>query len=97
MTTDQIAVALLGVVAIWLSQARNAVWHRWSCILGLLGQPLWLYEHWRAGQWPLFAMAVLVTLAWLRGFWVHWIAVPRRARSHGLGTIQITPGTKHAD
>lgn len=94
MTTDQIAIALLGVLAVWLSQARSTGVRRWACILGLLGQPLWLYASWKAGQWALFAVAVLLSLAWIRGLWVHWIAARQQARLSGLGTIQITPGTK---
>lgn len=94
MNTDQIAVALLAVVAVWLSQARNGGWRRWACIVGLLGQPLWLYASWKAGQWALFALVVLLSLAWLKGVWVHWIAGRRQVQGSGLGTIQITPGTK---
>lgn len=97
MTTDQIAVALLGVAAAWLSQARGAGWRRWACVFGLLGQPLWLFSSWAAGQWALFTVAILFTLVWLKGLWVHWIAVPRRDRGQSLGTIQITPGARRAD
>lgn len=94
MSTDQIAVALLAVLAVWLSQARSRGWRRWACIVGLLGQPLWLYAGWKAGQWEFFAFAVLLSLAWLKGLWVHWLAAREAAQGSGLGTIQITPGTK---
>ncbi len=94
MSTDQIAVALLGIVAVWLSQARGAAWRRWGCVFGLLGQPWWLFSSWRAGQWELLAIAALLTLAWLRGLWVHWLAQRPQMQGSGLGTIQITPGTK---
>lgn len=94
MSTDQIAVALLAVFAVGLSQARSRGWRRWACIVGLLGQPLLLYTGWKAGQWEFFVFVALLSVAWFKGLWVYWIAAPAQLHGSGLGTIQITPGTK---
>lgn len=71
---DQIAIALLGAAAAWLSQARTEAARRWACIFGLLGQPFWFWATWQAEQWGMFALSLLYALAWLRGLWVHWLA-----------------------
>lgn len=51
MELDQIAIALFGALAAWLSQARSEKLRRWACIFGMLGQPAWFYAAWKANQW----------------------------------------------
>lgn len=36
---EQIAIALTGVVAIWLSQDKRERWRKYACLFGLVGQP----------------------------------------------------------
>lgn len=91
MGIDQLAIALLGAAAVWLSQCRSDGARRWACIFGLLGQPFWFYASWTSGQWGVFAASILYTLAWLRGIWVHWLAM---SRAPGLGTIQLSPDSR---
>lgn len=91
MGIDQIAIAILGTAAVWLSQSRSESARRRACIFGLLGQPFWFYASWTSGQWGVFAVSILYALAWLRGIWVHWIA-PRHAP--GIGTIQLSPDSR---
>lgn len=74
MTLDQIAIALFGALAAWLSQATTLRYRRWACIFGMLGQPAWFYAAWQAGQWGIFAVCVIYCGAWMRGLWVYWIA-----------------------
>lgn len=91
MQTDQIAIAILGILAVWTSQSRSDVVRRWACIFGLLGQPLWFYTSWSAEEWGLFAMNVLYALAWMRGLWVYWFRPARRRAKSELGVIQLAP------
>lgn len=90
---DQIAIAILGALAAWLSQARAESFRRWACIFGMLGQPFWFYASWKAQQWGIFAVSVLYAMAWMKGLWVHWIR-PARGRKSGIGTIQLAPEVK---
>jgi len=76
MPIDQIAIAILGAAAIWLSQDARPGVRRWACIIGLVGQPLWIAATWRAGQWGMLVLSVVYTCAWVRGIWAHWI-LPR--------------------
>ncbi len=78
MPIEQIAIAILGVSAVYLSQDSRLEHRRWSSVLGLLGQPFWFWATWKAQQWGIFALCFVYTYAWARGFWNNWI-VPRRA------------------
>lgn len=95
MSIDQIAFALPAALAVWLSQSRSAALRRWACLFGLGGMPYWIYSALSAGRWGMLALACVFALGWLWGLWVHWLTPRRRvAMDSGLGTIQITPGTR---
>jgi len=86
---DYFAIAGWGAFAAWLSQSRHASCRRWACVVGLLGQPYGFYVAWQGAQWGLASVCVLYSLAWLKGFWVHWLASEPAGT---LGTVQLTPG-----
>jgi hypothetical protein len=69
----QVAIALTGTVAIFLTQSKNAEARRYACLFGIAGQPFWIYETWTAGQWGIFVLTFLYTLAWVKGIYTHWI------------------------
>ena len=71
--TEQIAIALLGVTAVWLSQDGRLNWRRWACVFGLCAQPFWFYTTAKAGQWGIFGLCFLYTWSWLRGVRTHWM------------------------
>lgn len=68
----QIAIAVFGVTAVFLSQSRSPVFNRFACIFGLIGQPFWFYATYSTEQWGMFALCFLYTWAWGRGFIIHW-------------------------
>jgi len=70
---DQIAIALTGVVAIWLSQDERKSFRRYSSVFGLVGQPFWFYSAYMAEQWGIFILCFFYTYAWFKGFKTHWI------------------------
>ncbi|MCR6650764.1 MAG: hypothetical protein NVV73_04340 [Cellvibrionaceae bacterium] len=69
----QALIAVLGVGAVWLSQDRRKSRQKYACIFGLLGQPLWFYATWKAGQWGIFVLSLIYTLAWLKGLQNYWL------------------------
>jgi hypothetical protein len=75
----QIAIALFGVTAVFLSQDHRESCRRWACVFGLIGQPFWFYAAWSAEQWGIFALCFLYTYSWWRGFRLHWL--PRLMRA----------------
>lgn len=69
----QIAIALTGVTAIWLSQSQSAQARRFACLFGLAGQPFWFYSAWQAEQWGIFVLCILYTVSWARGVKTNWL------------------------
>lgn len=71
----QLAIALTGMVAIWITQQPNQSWHKYAPILGLASQPFWFYATYAAEQWGMFVLCFGYTYAWYIGFRRHWIWV----------------------
>lgn len=69
---EQIAIAVLCVSAVFLSQDAREDRRKWAPILGLLGQPFWFYATWKAQQWGIFALCFLYTYSWARGIRTYW-------------------------
>lgn len=67
MSWDQVAIACLGVTAVWLSQDSRPAWRKWACIFGLCGQPFWFYATWKAKQWGIFVLCFFYAISWARG------------------------------
>lgn len=70
---DQIAIAVFGLSAIWMSQAPSDRSRKWAPVLGLCSQPFWFYATFTAEQWGILILSVFYTLAWMRGIKNHWI------------------------
>ena len=77
---EQLAIAVFGVTAVFLSQDGRASWRRWAPVFGLLSQPFWFYATWRAEQWGVFVLSLLYAAAWAHGFWIQWISAARTPR-----------------
>lgn len=69
----QLFIAIFGASAIWLSQDSRPCRRRWAPVLGLAGQPFWLYAAWSSAQWGILALSVLYTACWWRGLHGQWI------------------------
>lgn len=70
---EQIAIALTGVVAIWLSQQSKEEWKKYACIFGILGQPFWFYSAYQAEQWGIFILCFFYAYSWGTGFYNNWV------------------------
>lgn len=70
---DQVMIALTGVISIWLVNDHREGYRRFACLFGLAGQPFWFYSAISTEQWGVLALAVIYTLAWMRGVWVNWV------------------------
>lgn len=70
---DQIALGLLGVTAVRLSQDHRENVRRFACLFGLAAEPFWFYATWQAEQWGIFALCFLYSWSWLKGLQTHWL------------------------
>lgn len=66
---DQVAIAVLGFSAIWLSQSDSQRSRNVAPFFGLAGQPFWMYTTFVAEQWGIFLLTFFYTVAWARGAW----------------------------
>lgn len=78
----QLCIALTGVLAAWVSHAPAERTRRWGCVLGLLGQPFWVWTAWHAGQWGVLACSAGYTLAFIRGVRVYWFSTSHPFTNH---------------
>lgn len=60
------AIVFFSGAAIWIV-ARREPWAKWGWVLGLAGQPLWLWSTWHTQQWGMFLLSVFYTWAWISG------------------------------
>lgn len=63
---------LSAIVAVALTQSRFEERRRWAPIIGLIGQPFWLYITYDRDTWGPFLSSVFFTCIWLYGVWQHW-------------------------
>lgn len=70
---EQIAIALTGIIAIWLTQQHRECWKKYACLFGIAGQPFWFYSAYQAEQWGILLLTFLYTYSWLLGFKNNWI------------------------
>jgi len=73
MNITQIMIAVTGCLAIYLTQQNKAEPKRYACVVGLLGQPFWIYETFINDQLGMFALTIFYTFAWLLGIKNNWI------------------------
>lgn len=92
---EQFAIAITGLVAVFLSQSRLEGLRKWAPIFGLAGQPFWALAAVKADQWGIQLLTVAYTLAWLKGFWSFWIspALEHRSRLASIGKVQAETRT----
>lgn len=81
---DQIGIMVLGVTAVWLSQATEWKVQRWACLFGMCSQPFWIYAAFTANQWGILFCSALYTVSWGRGIYNNWLRYnPRWMRWRG--------------
>lgn len=82
----QIAIALLGVTAIYLSQSADSEQRKFACLFGLAGQPFWFWSAISAEQWGIVFLCFFYTVAWMKGVKTHW-SNPERPDDFKLDVI----------
>lgn len=70
---EQILILFLSGTTILLVNANSLNLRRYASILGLAGQPFWIYSTFISSQWGMLALSVVYLYAWTKGFWRDWI------------------------
>lgn len=79
----QIVVGLSGIGGIALLGAESNGLRRWGGLVGLVGQPFWLYAAGQSGQWGQFAVSVVATALYLKSAWQGLRHFSRKSGSMG--------------
>ncbi len=70
---EQVAIGILGISSVWLSQERELRLRRYACLCGLTAQPFWFYATYKANQYGMMFLCIVYTIAWSRGIYNNWI------------------------
>lgn len=64
----QYFIALFGLGAVYLSMvSQNQRLRKWAPLVGLCGQPFWLYVTSTSHQWGMFALCIAYSLLYAKG------------------------------
>lgn len=66
----QLVLAVCGLSALWMATGTSPVLRKWSCAVGLLGQPAWLAYAWSTQGWGLMVLSAAYSFVYLRGLLV---------------------------
>ena len=69
---SQVMVMIFGASAIWLV-GRKEHWRRWGYIMGLIGQPFWIYSFIANHQYGMLIMTAFYSYSWTMGIYNYWI------------------------
>lgn len=75
----QIGIVLCGCSAIWLV-GRPEDWSRWGYVVGLLGQPFWIWQALEDKRWGVLLVSLFYAYAWGQGAWTHLVQPWLRSR-----------------
>ena len=69
----QLALAVFGLTAMWLATCnKSQTAHRWAPLVGLCGQPFWIWFAIGVQAWGLLILSLAYTAVYARGAWVQW-------------------------
>lgn len=70
----QIIIFITSASAIWLVNSPDPEMRFLAAIFGIIGQPLWFYESYKAKQWGVFASCFFFLGGWIFGI-VNYVKV----------------------
>jgi hypothetical protein len=66
----QFAIVFFSCISVFLFSTKS--WFRYGFVVGLLGQPFWIYASIESGQWGIFVVAIWFTVSHIRGIRNHF-------------------------
>jgi hypothetical protein len=69
---EQILIALLGGLSIWLVSCKGKI-KKWGYVFGLASAPCWLHTSFVNHLWGVFVLSIWYTVAWGWGIYNYWI------------------------
>jgi hypothetical protein len=73
ITLIDVIIPVTSLLAVTMSvHCDNPLWRRWAPIIGMLGQPFWVYETFLAQTWGIFVLSVAYLFVWASGIKKYW-------------------------
>lgn len=69
----QLALALADILPDAFSQAKNPKIRRYDCVVGLLGEPIWLWYGYKTEQWAFTFLGFVFLIICGYAFYHKWI------------------------
>ncbi|MBC7602785.1 MAG: hypothetical protein H7255_09020 [Ramlibacter sp.] len=67
-----VLLAIFGLTSLWWSMGSNPRLRKWAPIVGLCGQPAWMYFAWQTQADGLYLLVLAYSAVYVRGAWVQW-------------------------
>lgn len=64
---SQALIALFGVGALFMQYSESSALRRYAPLVGLAGQPAWIYVAYTEAKWGMLVVTMLYTVGWLKG------------------------------
>lgn len=68
----QLLIAIFGLSSIYMAMDNDTRLRKWAPIVGLCGQPAWLYFAWQSQAWGLGLLVAAYTVVYANGVRVQW-------------------------
>ena len=75
MDISQICIILFSCISIFLFSTKK--YYRYGFIVGICGQPFWLYASYTSKQLGVFIVAVWFTFSYIRGIRNHFLSISK--------------------
>ena len=72
-TLIQVIIFTTEALAMYLTQQSNKDLQKYSPIIGLLGEPFWIYTSYISEQWGILGLSIIYTYIWLLGYYNYWV------------------------
>ena len=63
----QFFIFTLGTITVFLLNSKSKKHRKIGAIVGVCGQPFWFITSFMNGQWAIFLLGILYTIAYIRG------------------------------
>lgn len=69
--------------------SRKEHWNRWGYIIGIIGQPLWIYDSYKNNQWGIFVVSVWFLISYAQGIRNYWIKPDKPSNSNTSMILEL--------
>jgi len=81
-TIIQIIIFSTEGVAMYLSQQSNKTLHKYAPIIGIIGEPFWIYDSVVKQSHGILGLSIIYTFIWMVGLRTHWFSSDKKMMTY---------------